>query len=351
MSNNDTISLVNSTLSSSSSSSFCNTTADCSYRGYCVENICYCNQYVGGKFCDEPFHIYVWSGFQAYRIIFLVTFILLTLYTIYQTYKSFHFWHFKKIVYKLKCINHLIILLFCIFRIIYFSVDPWGTLGKFPYVFTKFLYGFPIYVLFTAYELLLLYWAGTYHNVKNIDNRGRLFYVDKTKPVFIISNSIWFSFEVLRVVLEVTHYDNQGALIYLSLSYNIFVAISCLAILTGFAIYGSLLYKRIKSLPADKEKKKRTLKRLCVTTVIVSVSIFIGLIPSIVFYFLNFYLIPKGALITSSVVNTLEFCLVVELLYIMKPKEAILKSISDEKKYQNGDTPNGADNRRMLFCI
>eukprot|EP01132_Coremiostelium_polycephalum_P002621 gene2621-3249_t len=213
------------------------------------------------------------------------------------------------------------------------AVDPWGSRGILPIALARWLYGFPIYVLFTAYELLLLYWSGTYHNVSTLDS-GQLV-LDKTKIAFLVFNAIWFSFEVLRVVVALVDVSMQANDI-LSVSYNIYVAVLCITMLIGFVIYGSLLYKRILKLPSDKIKKKVTLRKLLLTTIIVSLTILICLLPPIVFFFLQLYKYPSGALTISWVIHSLEIILVFELLYIMKPKGGALGQIQDkEDKQQN----------------
>ncbi|EGG18982.1 hypothetical protein DFA_02225 [Cavenderia fasciculata] len=143
-------------------------------------------------------------------------------------------------------------------RILYFAADPWGSSGAYPDAFRQFLYGFPIYILFTAYELLLIYWAGTFHNVQSVDSGS--FFVKKTKPAFITTNSVWFAFEVIRVVLAAIR--SYSFVSILTVVYNIYVFISCLAIMCGFIIYGALIYKRIQGLPTHKEKKKSYLKKI-----------------------------------------------------------------------------------------
>ncbi|KAF2076552.1 hypothetical protein CYY_002166 [Polysphondylium violaceum] len=309
----------------------CHVNEDCN-SGACVSGYCFCHQFTAGRHCEIGFHSVLWPNYQAFRFTFLCIVVLLLAVCSLSTYKSFQLWNHKKEAFKLKAVNHCIVGFFLILRIIYFAADPWGSQDIIPYALSKFLYGFPIYVLFTAYEVLLLYWAGTYHNiVQKLDKSTNNQVVDKTKPVFVIANSIWFAFELVKIIFDLTHNHDRVLLTGIYTAYNIYVAVSTLAVLIGFIIYGNLLYKRVKLLPTDAEKKRITLNRLLSITIAVCISIGACLIPPIVFYHLKFYSSPRGALTLTSVVASIEVALVIELLLIMKPKGILLNNMNEEK--------------------
>eukprot|EP01133_Synstelium_polycarpum_P010580 gene10580-12309_t len=301
---------------------YCNSTADCYYHGNCIQNQCVCHSFVFDRDnCRDAFEDVLGNSFTAFRLFFLVIIVIITFITIYSAYKSFLCWRGKKVAYKLKAINHLFVLFFCLLRIIYFSADPWGSQGKIPYALSKFLYAFPIYVLFSAYELLLIYWAGSYHNVSSLDNGH--FFVDKTAPAFLVSNSIWFAFEVIRMILSFIDLGDSTKMVnqVLSLAYNIF-------------------------LPTNKDKKQKTLRKLLITTVAVSGSIFCVIVPSIIFFLLNFQSHPNSALAMAIIVHTIEIALVVELLFIMKPKATMpFASAYNDQEKNNSLRSNSLDHK------
>ncbi|GAM24062.1 hypothetical protein SAMD00019534_072370 [Acytostelium subglobosum LB1] len=302
---------------SSSGDFACLTNEDCNNLGECIQNICHCNGYVSGSNCSTPFTEILGNSFTAFRLFFLISFILLTLYIIVNTYKSFHLWSHGKVGFKLKAINHLVILAFAILRIIYFSVDPWSNIDIFPYALSIFLYNFPLYLLFTSYQLFLLYWAGTYHSVSSVES-GNIF-IPKTKAAFIVCNGIWFGFEVAGVLSNLLKFSRSVSQI-ISLTFNIYLTMASVTIGIGFVIYGTLLYKRISKLQTNKEKKKATLRKLLIITIILSFSISCIIVPSIVFNMLKFVQHPTGALIYACFVHALECILTVEELVILKPR-------------------------------
>ncbi|KAM9965521.1 hypothetical protein ACTFIW_005339 [Dictyostelium discoideum] len=315
------------------SAGYCNGTSifDCSSNGICINNICKCNRYYVGNQCELHYEDVLGSSYFAFIDVFFAVMSLLFIITLIQSYRSFKFWKTDKLVHKLKAINHIVVLIFLILRVLYFAFDPFGRSNLISPLGEEVMYNLPIYVLFTSYEILLLYWAHTYHSIAiKLSPHASRKAIDKTKPIFIIANSIWLLFEIFRVILGNIDSTKNNTGFYTA--YNLYVIISIVLCLVGFATYGSLLIKKIKLIPEDKRKKKSTLRKLCFITVAVSVSLFTSIIPPSLFFFLGLSKKPEGNLALLAVVHSMEMFLVIELLFIMKPKEGSFVKNGDAEK-------------------
>ncbi|KAN0018249.1 hypothetical protein ACTFIU_010863 [Dictyostelium citrinum] len=310
---------------------YCNGTSifNCNSNGICINNICKCDRYYVGDQCELHYEDILGSSYFAFIDVFFAVMSVLFIITLIQSYRSFKFWKTDKLVHKLKAINHIVVLVFLVLRVLYFAFDPFGRSNLISPLGEEVMYNLPIYVLFTSYEILLLYWAHTYHSIAiKLSPHASRKAIDKTKPIFIIANSIWLLFEIFRVILGNIDSTKNNTGFYTA--YNLYVIISIILCLVGFATYGSLLIKKIKLIPEDKRKKKSTLRKLCFITVAVSVSLFTSIIPPSLFFFLGLSKKPEGNLALLAVVHSMEMFLVIELLFIMKPKEGSF--------VKNGDT-------------
>ncbi|EFA85738.1 hypothetical protein PPL_00968 [Heterostelium album PN500] len=277
----------------SNSTFFCLDHSQCGDLGRCVNGTCICRSYLQGPQCETSYSSVLGRSFTIFRLVFLLS-------------------------------------------IIYFAVDPWATLGIFPFPLSMFLYHFPLYILFTSYQMLLLYWSGTYHNVATLEN-GRLF-IDKTKPVFIIANVLWLVLEITEIVAVAINNRSDTNFTfykYVTYFYNIYIALCCIGLTVGFSVYGTLLYKRISSLPTNKDKKRKTLRKLLISTVVLAFSTAIVTIPSIILYFSKLTKGPSGALLYVSFIHGIECFLVMELFWIMKPRETMPFAANTPGYYDN----------------
>ncbi|KAK5577148.1 hypothetical protein RB653_002086 [Dictyostelium firmibasis] len=325
--------------------SYCNGTStdDCNSNGSCIDNICKCFRYYVGNQCELHYEDVLGNSYFAFIDVFFAVMSLLFLITAIQCFRSFKFWKTDKLVHKLKAINHIVVLVFLTLRILYFAFDPFGRSNLISPLGEEVMYNLPIYVLFTSYEILLLYWAHTYHSIAiKLSPHASRKAIDKTKPIFIIANSIWLLFEIFRVILG--NIDSTKNNAGFSTAYNLYVIISIILCLIGFATYGSLLIKKIKLIPEDKRKKKSTLRKLGFITVAVSVSLFTSIIPPSLFFFLGLSKKPEGNLALLAVVHSMEMFLVIELLFIMKPKEGSFVKNGDNDKQSKANRKTNSFN-------
>ncbi|KAF2075036.1 hypothetical protein CYY_003646 [Polysphondylium violaceum] len=313
--------------------SFCQN--ECGH-GVCIENVCQCLPYWNGDQCDVPFKFILGKLFNAWKIGFIIIFsgliVLLfykiILYLLHQKLK-------KKQVKFLKISTYCLLVLSAISRLLYLSSDPMKQTGRVNGVFVELAGGLGLYFLFSAFLLILLYWAGLYHRVFGLARIG--LFNPIAKNLFLVIDAIWLIFEIIvRVLygLENKSFYTDGNFKLLDLIYSIYTMVIGISFSLGFMIYGTLIYHEIKKVQIKKESKENVVKKLTFIVTILSWTFLIGVVSLILIIKFNVVNHPYGALGGLTLQFIVEIALNIELLYILHKKtdKCSVKKCCDQKE-------------------
>jgi len=292
----------------------CSTNSECNGYGICATatGTCVCDLYVDGEYCELPYaKEFGETKFLIWRIVYAVLFFLLV---IFITYRGYLVWK-ERNGFNLRGIVHVFVWIVAFLRLLYFATDPFGQTRVVPYLFEQLIFGFAFFFLFTGFLFVLLFWAGAYHfNMKT--KSGDLFFA-RMKIIFIIIDGIWFSIEFFYRIMNGLHEQNLIPQWHLfDTVYNAYIALICLVLTGGFAIYGSLLIKDLKKL--QRTTVTIRLQKLTTSVVILSVTFFVCVLGLLVVILTNSIYFPLGAVATFSCDHFLEILLCMEMTYIMR---------------------------------
>jgi len=292
----------------------CYTDADCNH-GKCYGNSCYCNIYVLGQNCDTTFEeSYGKAGFLAWQIVFTIIFFVTSSLIVWRGYCAYQ----EKKGWTLKVVGHLSVFLIAFLRFLYFVMDPMWQRNAIPLVLEQLLFGYAFVCDFTAFLIVLLCWAGAYHFSMKEKPKG--FFFRKMKTIFWTIDIIWIIIEFVYrmfVGLNEEHLMGMDNFDLFDTVYNVYIAIICLGLSGGFAIYGFLLMRTL--LKSGGVFRTGYFKKLTESIILLSVTFFITVILLVAVTAAGGLSTPIGAIASFSVGYILENILCWEMMYILRP--------------------------------
>jgi len=123
-------------------------------------------------------------------------------------------------------------------------------------VYKLVLLDLPGLLFFSAYTLLVLFWAEIYHQARSLPT-------DKLRIIYVATNAIVY---IIQVCIWVYLGINDNALVEL-VSKIFIVAVSAVALL-GFAVYGGRLFVLLRRFPIESKGRKKKLYEVGTVTTI-----------------------------------------------------------------------------------
>eukprot|EP00494_Astrolonche_serrata_P025285 UN25546 len=135
-------------------------------------------------------------------------------------------------------------------------------------VYKLVLLDLPGLLFFSAYTLLVLFWAEIYHQARSLPtDKLRIIYLAVNSIVYAIQICIWVYLGIndnalVELVICIWVYlgINDNALVEL-VSKIFIVSVSAVALL-GFAVYGGRLFVLLRRFPIESKGRKRSFMRL-----------------------------------------------------------------------------------------
>jgi len=232
-----------------------------------------------GIICENSWFDYSWFGpvWLTYSIIFSIAFFGITVISGYNFKKNFKY---SRCTLNTTNIAYIFLLCGAFLRCIYLAVDPHGSREIFNDVIERLLIGSMFPIIISIYCIILFFWIEVYNRTVDIFNT----FLNRLKIPFLLISIISFSIEIsfdILIGLQKQHHNKSAAKIFLLalLSFLLFMAIT---VITGFLVYGSLLYSRLSktTIRATTAKKERMLYLTNITrsaTIVVIIAI-VGII-------------------------------------------------------------------------
>eukprot|EP01100_Stratorugosa_tubuloviscum_P003340 TRINITY_DN1805_c0_g1_i1.p1 TRINITY_DN1805_c0_g1~~TRINITY_DN1805_c0_g1_i1.p1 ORF type:complete len:342 (-),score=101.37 TRINITY_DN1805_c0_g1_i1:175-1200(-) len=292
-------------------------------NGDCLPiGLCNCDLYWTGPLCDIRYCDDLGTVFDVYRWLFVSLFYCLAAVAI--TFLLINIFVSKKDrsikISGTVTLALLFFIAFALLRAISFTIDAHTCEGIFPLVVWEILYSLPNCFLFSAFLLILVFWAHLTHGSLRIKREQTL----PSKAMIIIYaviNAIYYAVEIcLRVALNSS--DDENIRDPLIIVHAGFFATITILFTGGFVIYGAAMYK-ISAMGAvmaggkskAREQKMQRMTELCFG---------IGLLYTLFFFLTLLELVdernPENFLLISGYLRVVEITQGLLLLWIFRPR-------------------------------
>jgi len=178
--------------------------------------------------------------------------------------------------YAIQQVFHFFLSLFIAVRISWFTLR--NFFGRNLVAFALNRFGFLLF--FTAFTVVLFYWAETYHKTY-VSSSG---FLPRLVKLFVTTNLLLYAYEVTLVILFVVqtdqnHYVEEGNLVYeFSIMSEVFVSF---IVSVGFLIYGARLFMshgKATDFEENFHQKAQEILRILISTIIFSVCFLVRVI-------------------------------------------------------------------------
>jgi len=159
-------------------------------------------------------------------------------------------------------------------RFLYFATDPLFQTRDLPYYLEQLIFGYAIFLLISAYLIVVLVWVDLYHGRYE---KGKVF-VKKTKYIFIVLASTIFAIQFAQctvIGLSLVSLVQEDLLYEV---YCVYVAIISFGISGVMLVYGTLVYykkKRISLTFPQRTEDMTTVVKLTSKVLVISAEFFL----------------------------------------------------------------------------
>jgi len=189
--------------------------------------------------------------------------------------------------------------LFCLDRGLYYVLIPSGTLNSSPIAVYYLLSEWPIYIFFSIFTLMIFFWAEVIH----FWHLGSNAFLTKLRIPLIATNVVLY-LVFICILISFFRVDVEAQK-QLRMAYQLIIAIVCLFLIAGVAVFGGKLwlFKRNSVAKLQREKAKRMKK----FSIVLAVSM-VSLLLQVAFLLVNTFSTIKDikvAIIYSFIVELL----------------------------------------------
>jgi len=234
--------------------------------------------------------------------------------------------------------------LFCLDRGLYYVLIPSGTLDRAPIAVYYLLSEWPIYIFFSIFTLMIFFWAEIIH----FWHLGSKAFLTKLRIPLIVTNVVlYLLFICILISFFRVDIEEQKKL---RMAYQLIIAIVCILLVAGVAMFGGKLWMFNRKSMANMKKKKAT--RLKKFTLVLAVSM-VSLLLQVAFLLVNTFSTIKDievAVIYSFIVELFP-CATFLVLFAPqsenKPPTPSTSRGSGSGSVSSGDSKNSRYNMRL----